>query len=647
LPRILIVATAGLSAGLERTLLFRPGTERVVASSAPAAFEAARSFNPTLVVLDDAALVNDLGMVRRLRDSPGTRRSSLVVINHAGGPSDDALRECGANAVLLAPADPEKWDPLFDGLLVVPRRIKARIPVVLAVGGAPPETATAIDLSLNGMLLDTESPLRIGMTLELRFCLPGSSVELRATAQVVRTSPAAHGVHFGLRFLSLHGSAHERIREYAQAIPAGRTLGRYEIRSLLAEGAMGQVHRAWDPLAQRDVAIKTIRSEQLMGGAPEALKRFRREAQSVARLVHPSIVTIFDVGEDYFVMELCEGVTLQRLLYSRSPLERDEVLRLLEPIAAALDYAHAQGVVHRDVKPANIMILPDGRTKLMDFGIATFASGTITAKGDVLGSPAYMAPEQVTGGQVGSATDCFSLAAVAYEALSGRRPFEGDTITQLLFALVHGDPAPPSRWNPRLPDAYDEILGLALAKDAQQRPFRRASDLLAALRNEVMPELEHRSMPAPVPRADPVAETVDLAWSGLVLGLAPEAPAPPVAGPPPSSSGLRLLLAVATLVVVGLLFGLAGAQGLHVLPEQPGIRVGTAPAGAHIAIDGVALGTAPLFLAPPPPGTHRLKLTLPGYAPVEVDFEAPVPGDRLRLEFTLQPQLGVAANADR
>jgi serine/threonine-protein kinase len=644
-PRILIVATAGLSAGLERTVLFRPGTERVVASSAPAAFESARSFNPTLVVLDDAALVNDLGMVRRLRDSPGTRRSSLVVINHAGGPGEDALRECGANAVLRAPADPATWDRLFEGLMIVPRRIKTKIPVVLAVGGAPPETATSLDLSLNGMLLDTESPLRVGMTLELRFCLPGSTVELKATAQVVRSNPVADGTNYGVRFLSLHGAAHERIREYAQAIPAGRTIGRYEIRSLLAEGAMGQVHRAWDPLAQRDVAIKTIRSEQLMGGAPEALKRFRREAQSVARLVHPNIVTIFDVGEDYFVMELCEGVTLQRLLYSRSPLERDEVLRLLEPIAEALDYAHAQGVVHRDVKPANIMILPDGRTKLMDFGIATFASGTITAKGDVLGSPAYMAPEQVTGGQVGPATDCFSLAAVAYEALSGRRPFEGDTITQLLFALVHGDPAPPSRWNPRLPSEYDEILGLALSKDAQRRTFHRASELVAALRTETVPSSELPPMPAPAPRADPVAETVDLSRSGLVLGLL--ASGPVATAPPSSSSGARLLLAVAALVVAGLFFGFAGTQGLRVQPEPPGIRVSTVPAGAHVAIDGVALGAAPLFLAPPPPGAHRLKLTLSGFAPVEVDFEAPVAGDRLRLDFTLQPQPGVAADVSR
>ena len=318
--------------------------------------------------------------------------------------------------MLTGPVDPPRWNTRLGELLVVPRRVRMRLPVrVVPQNGlavAEPIMAEARDLSVGGMLLETKASLAPGTILDLSFTLPGGNGdgEAKAVGSVVRAgrdAPASTGI----RFLSFEGEARDRLHAVLAAVPPERTFGRYEEMAVLGEGSMGRVCRAFDPLARRVVAVKTLRPEHVSGPeAAEYLLRFRREAQAAARLVHSNIVTIFDVGEDYFAMELLEGATLQAILRKQGRLALDEALRILGPVAGAMDYAHSKGTIHRDIKPANLFVLTDGTPKVMDFGVAHLTSAVITASGQVFGSPAYMAPEQITKGEVSVATDVFSLA---------------------------------------------------------------------------------------------------------------------------------------------------------------------------------------------------------------------------------------------
>jgi eukaryotic-like serine/threonine-protein kinase len=260
-----------------------------------------------------------------------------------------------------------------------------------------------------------------------------------------------------------------------------KTLGRYTIEAAIGEGAMGRVYRAFDPLARRVVAIKTIKTEVLTEGTREEYtRRFQREAQAAASLIHPSVTTIFDVGESYFVMEFVEGETLQSVLKRKGRLSARETLEVLAPIADALDYVHGKGVVHRDIKPANIMVLPNGRAKLMDFGVVHVESTAMTAVGETLGSPPYMAPEQITGGEITGQTDIFALGTVTYEMLSGRCPFDADNVTSVIYRVLNEAPPPVRSWSPELPAHFDEAIARALAKDPKARP-QTAMELVGAL----------------------------------------------------------------------------------------------------------------------------------------------------------------------
>jgi serine/threonine-protein kinase len=257
--------------------------------------------------------------------------------------------------------------------------------------------------------------------------------------------------------------------------------GRYEVLGELGDGAMGRVYRAFDPIVRRTVAVKTIKSEYLTRDeAPEYLRRFRREAQAAGVLNHPSIVSIFDVGENFLVMELLEGKTLQALLQEKGRLEPEEALRILTPVAEALDHAHKAGILHRDIKPANIMALADGRTKLMDFGVAHVETSVMTTAGQIIGSPSYMSPEQVAGQDVTSRSDLYSLAVVAYEAFTGQRPFQGTSLTSIIYKVMSEVPAPPRQWNAALPARYDDVFERALAKDPTRR-YATGRAFLAAL----------------------------------------------------------------------------------------------------------------------------------------------------------------------
>ncbi|MGZ7094364.1 MAG: serine/threonine-protein kinase [Candidatus Angelobacter sp.] len=266
-------------------------------------------------------------------------------------------------------------------------------------------------------------------------------------------------------------------------------LGRYEIVAELGRGAMGAVFRARDPKIDRTVAIKTISvPASSQHDAEHYRQRFFREAQAAGRLSHPGIVTIYDVGEDetaytpFIVMECVEGDSLDRLVAATptGTLPRDIALKLVQHIAEALDYAHRQGIVHRDIKPANIMVTAEGQPKIADFGIAKVAMAETTLPGHVVGTPAYMSPEQLNDKAVDGRSDLFSLGVIAYWLLTGVKPFDGDTITEICVQVVTKDPAPPSEIKPGLNIDFDYVLARALGKDPAMR-YQSGSELAADL----------------------------------------------------------------------------------------------------------------------------------------------------------------------
>jgi len=264
-------------------------------------------------------------------------------------------------------------------------------------------------------------------------------------------------------------------------------IGRYKIVRELGRGAMGVVYHAIDPNIGRPVAIKTIQ----LGGArkPEEQERLRerlfREARSAGMLSHPGIVTIYDVEQQgevaYIAMEYVDGPTLDQLLSDQPPLAPDKLFSILAQTAAALDYAHSKGIVHRDIKPANIMIGRDGMTKITDFGIAKFTSSDqLTMTGSIVGTPHYMSPEQVQGHTVDGRSDQFSLAVIAYEALTGEKPYTGEHLTTVVYKIVTEEPMALNRLNPSLSGPIESAVAKALAKKPDAR-YRNCQEFVDAL----------------------------------------------------------------------------------------------------------------------------------------------------------------------
>lgn len=266
----------------------------------------------------------------------------------------------------------------------------------------------------------------------------------------------------------------------------GQTLGAYRIESMLGRGAMGVVYRGADSRDGATVAIKTLRSELLVGSEQTGiLARFRQEAAIGKRLRHPRIVRIRGYGEQgdivYLAMEFVAGQELGRLLERQPNLPIGMSLAILLQLLNALAYAHAQGVIHRDIKPANILVRPDYTIALTDFGIAHVGGSDLTHTGDLLGSPLYMAPEQLRGEPVDSRADLFAAGVVFYYLLTQRKPFAADSLAALMHRVLHEDPPPPSAVNRALPAAFDGVLRRALAKDRRRR-FASALEFAAALR---------------------------------------------------------------------------------------------------------------------------------------------------------------------
>jgi len=256
-----------------------------------------------------------------------------------------------------------------------------------------------------------------------------------------------------------------------------QTLGRYEIRRELGRGMMGVVYEALDPALGRRLALKTIRLAFEVPPAERASfeQRFLGEARAAAALQHPGIVVVHDVGRDdasgtlFIALEFLEGRTLAEESAAGKPMEWTRALRLGAQVARALHHAHAEGIVHRDVKPANIMVLASGHAKIMDFGIAKVPASQLTMAGEFFGTPSYMSPEQAGGLPVDPRSDLFSLGCILHQLLTAQRAFDGPTLPTILMRVMQEDPPPPSRLVPGLPAGVDAVVGRALAKDRDRR----------------------------------------------------------------------------------------------------------------------------------------------------------------------------------
>lgn len=301
--------------------------------------------------------------------------------------------------------------------------------------------------------------------------------------------------------------------------------GRYEIRRELGRGAMGLVYEAHDPVTASDLALKVmaVNPSATPDSRKRQLERFQREARALSFLSHPNVVRVLDQGEiegrHFFSMELVRGTNLRDRLQFQGPLSLPEIVRLTLDLCGALEHIHTAGVIHRDVKPDNIMLLPDGSAKLMDFGIAQIISEAASAPpGGFQGSPAYMSPEQVSGLGVDYRTDLYSLGITLYEAATGRRAVEGDSIPVITHRVVHEYPPPPVG----LPPFVQGILMRALQKDPAHR--YQSAAILAE-------DIQSGRMPAPLAPAPPPQYYA--APERTYLGIEPEPFAPPAYASPP------------------------------------------------------------------------------------------------------------------
>ena len=279
-----------------------------------------------------------------------------------------------------------------------------------------------------------------------------------------------------------------------------RSIGRYRIEALLGTGAMGEVYRAHDPAIDRLVAIKVVRPELVAGsGGEQLLERFRREARAAGRRFHPNIIAIWDFGDDngtpFLVMELVEGQSLDQLIKSSGPLPQDRSVGIITQVLSALGFAHANGIVHRDIKPSNIMVLPGDQVKVADFGIARLEASEFTIVGDLLGTPAYMAPEQLSGGSIDHRTDLFATGVILFEMLTGVKPFRGKSITEIISFMEKRGPEDIRALNPAVPEAMKHVIGKSVAFDPAQRYADAAAFSKAVADAMPGPSIPRPSMP--------------------------------------------------------------------------------------------------------------------------------------------------------
>jgi eukaryotic-like serine/threonine-protein kinase len=280
------------------------------------------------------------------------------------------------------------------------------------------------------------------------------------------------------------------------SIQSGELFGRYEVRSQLGAGGMGEVYLAYDTQLDRSVALKVLPAE--IATDHERMHRFVQEAKSASALNHPNILTIYEIGQTdslhFIATEFIDGENLRQRM-AHAPVRLSELLEIAGQIASALAKAHQSGIIHRDIKPENIMINRDGYVKVLDFGLAKLSCQPVltdaeaptrvminTEPGKVMGTTRYMSPEQARGLDVDARTDIWSLGVVLYEALTGHTPFEGTTTSDLIVSILEREPPPISRFTPDVPNQVERILRKALAKDREER-YQVIKDLQIDLKN--------------------------------------------------------------------------------------------------------------------------------------------------------------------
>ncbi|GBC84638.1 Serine/threonine-protein kinase PknB [bacterium HR11] len=398
------------------------------------------------------------------------------------------------------------------------------------------------------------------------------------------------------------------------AIP--ERIGKYVIRRLLGQGGMGRVYHAYDPLIGRDVAIKVMLPEAAQN--PDWKERFVREAQAAGHLRHPNIVTIHDLGEEggvpYIVMEYLEGEDLDDLIRRQAPLSVLEKLDIIRQVCDALGYAHARGIIHRDIKPSNIRLLEGRVPKVMDFGIAKMGATHLTQTGLTVGTPHYMAPEQIRGerARIDGRTDIFALGVVLYEFLFYRRPFEGDHPLTVFYKILSPEPVaipdvPAFPYNPDI----RAVLARALAKDPAER-YPSAYDMerdLAALIRRLGEWYDQTTQPAAAAVATDTAETISAAETAVVPGRTPTPSEVSIAMEPAGRGpGRRTWLRWALLAGSLLGLGLGGGIAYQVLHRRAGApaRVSTPPGTEPTKSEGPpTLRASPAPATEPPPAeTH-------------------------------------------
>src|SRR3989454_917658 len=296
-----------------------------------------------------------------------------------------------------------------------------------------------------------------------------------------------------------------------------RRVGKFELHELIGEGAMGAVWKAYDSVIRRYVALKLL---SRAGRPTDAQERFMREARAAGALQHPNIVTIYDLGESddqlFIAMELVDGRDLSSLIALSEPLALERKLDIVIEVLQGLSYAHERGVIHRDVKPSNVRIASDGSVKIMDFGIARLQSADVTGSGAIVGTPTYMAPEQITNGAITPATDIFAVGCLLYELLAYHKPFAGETVHGVLYQVLTTDPRPLRTMAPSIPASLERVVGKALNKVPEER-YETARQMQSAL----------FSIRAALSGATDTTERLSLRWTPIpsaVLRLVTHAP---------------------------------------------------------------------------------------------------------------------------